>query len=146
MRKMKSYAKPVVLANDEVAEGVYAGSGGTECYTVTARIHQGPETGRETYVIQANATHAAEDGHHSANQLLTLNFNQPVTFVNCTSSEATYESGNGTNSLKIKYKYHANASEDHGLGEIEVKSELGLALTKGHTLSCDHKCIYNHPW
>ena len=23
---MKSYAKPVVLANDEVAEGVYAGS------------------------------------------------------------------------------------------------------------------------
>lgn len=144
---MKDYAKPVVLANDEVAEGVYAGSGkGTDCYSVTAWIHQGPETGRETYVIQGNATHSATDGHHSAHQVLTLNFNQPVTFVNCTSSNAKYESGNGTNSLKIKYTYHANGTENHGLGEIEVKSELGLALTSGHTLSCDHKCSQGHTW
>lgn len=137
---MKNYVKPVVLDNSEVFEGVYAASGaggGSDCYTVTAYIHQTPEEGRQNYCIQANATHAAGNGHHSGQQILTLYFNQPVTYDWCSSANATTHAGDGTAALEIRYNYHNNANEYIGLGDIYVKSEAGLAVT-GARLECDY--------
>lgn len=141
---MKNYVKPVVLDNEEVFEGVYAASGavtggGSDCYTVSASITQRPETGRENYCIQANATHSAANGHHSTEQILTLYFNQAVTFDWCSSANATCTGGNGTANLEITYNYHNNAQENIGLGDIYVKSADGLAIT-GARLACNYTC------
>lgn len=77
------YERPIAIENDELAEGVYAASGsvvGNDCYTVSAYIHQTPETGRGDYRIQVNGVHAAANGHHSGEQVLTLSFNKPVVY------------------------------------------------------------------
>lgn len=140
---MNNYEKPIVVETEELAEGIYAASGGTggggACYTVTAYIHQTPENGRENYCIQANATHAAANGHHSTAQVLTLYFNQAVTYDWCSSANASLGGGDGTAALSINYNYHNNANEYIGLGDIYVKSADGLAVT-GAKLECNYVC------
>lgn len=136
---MKNYVKPVMLDNEEVFEGVYAASGagdGADCYTVTAYIHQTPETGRGDYRIQVNGVHAAANGHHSGEQVLTLSFNQPVEY---SSSNGTLVSGSGTATINIKYNYHNNGNDNIGLGDVVVTSDDGLAIT-GAMLSCNYDC------
>lgn len=132
---MENYVKPIVLSNEELVEGIYTASG-DECYTVTAYIHQRPQFGRGDYRIQVNGSHSAEDGHHSGEQILTLTFNQPVTYVN---SNGTLASGDGTNVLSIKYTYHNNGNDNIGLGEVIVTSEAGLSDPQAE-LSCNHDC------
>ncbi|MCM1044808.1 MAG: hypothetical protein NC417_04795 [Candidatus Gastranaerophilales bacterium] len=134
---MKEYVKPVVVVNDEVAEGVYTASGaGEDCYTVTTRIHQTPETGRGDYRIQVDAKHAAGDNHHSGKQTLVLYFNQPVTY---SWSNGTLSEGDGTSTIKIDYTYHNNAYDNIGLGDVIVEADAGLSVT-GAQLICNHDC------
>ena len=138
---MKKYEKPTVMLTDGIAEGVYMASGdggnGGDCYTVTAYVHQQPETGRGDYRIQVNAVHAAADSHHSGEQILTLTFNQDVEYVG---SNGTYVSGSGTNTIDIKYNYHNNGNDNIGLGDVIVKSNAGLTMTPGAKLSCNYDC------
>lgn len=115
------YSKPVILANNDLAEGVYAASG---CYTASAYIHQTPETGRGDYRIQVNGKHDAD--HTKETQWLHISFNQPVVY---SSSQGTLESGNGTASLVIRYTYHQNPTDNIGLGDLVVQSDSGLAIT-----------------
>lgn len=134
---MKNYVKPVVLANEALAEGVYAASGGEffdGCYRTEAEIKQRPETGRETYVIQFDAWH--ETNHDSTHQRLIITFNQPVTYV---WSSGTLKEGDGTSTLKIDYDYHNNTTDKIGLGNLEVKSADGLTIL-GTTLQCNYTC------
>lgn len=138
---MKTYERPIVLVNEELAEGVYAASGvtagsGDDCYTVTARIHQSPETGRGDFRIQVDGVHAAGDGHHSGKQTLVLYFNQAVEY---SSSNGSLASGNNTSSISIDYSYHNNGNDNIGLGDVVVKSDAGLAVT-GAQLICNHDC------
>ncbi len=137
---MKKYERPVVLVNEELAEGVYAASGynGGDCYVITAEIKQTPELGRENYTIQCDADHITT--HHGTSQLMTISFNQPVTYV---WSNGSLDSGDNTNCLKIVYNYHNNGYETGiGLGELFVKSEEGLAIT-GVVLGCNETCEHN---
>ncbi|MCD8346967.1 MAG: hypothetical protein LUD16_03240 [Lachnospiraceae bacterium] len=128
----KMYRRPVVLANEEISEGVYTASGnGTGCYSVSAYITQTPETGRETYVIQVNAKHDAD--HTSSSQTLVLSFNQAVTYV---SSGGSLKSGDGTSTLYIDYTYWNNASDNIGLGDVYVSAGDGLVIT-GYSLICN---------
>ena len=132
------YEKPTIILNEELSEGVYAASGsvGSDCYTVSAYIHQKPETGRGDYRIQVNGIHAASNGHHSGEQILTLSFNQPV---NYSWSNGTLVSGDGTSSISIKYNYHNNGNDNIGMGDIVVTSDGGLAVI-GAVLSCNYDC------
>ena len=140
---MKTYVKPIVLANEELAEGVYAASGagvgGGDCYNVSAYVHQTPELGRNSFCVQANAEHAAADGHHSGTQILTLTFEKAVTYQSCSSAYATPLVSSGT-TIKISFNYHANALEYHGLGDIYVTTNDGTeTLADPHAvLSCDY--------
>ena len=127
---MKTYEKPVVLMNEDMAEGVFADSGDA-CYTTTAYIHQVPEPGREDYRIQVNGRHDAD--HTCEGQILKLSFNQAVNYV---SSQGSLVSGSGTATIEIKYTYHNNPSDNIGLGDVVVTSEPGLAVT-GASLSDD---------
>ena len=131
---MKNYVKPVVLANEELAEGVYAASG--DCYTISGYIHQTPQTGRGDYRIQFDGKHAANDGHHSGKQTLIVSFNMPVVYKG---SNGTLVSGDGTNTLSIDYSYHNNASDNIGLGDVIVEADAGLAVV-GSTLTCNYDC------
>lgn len=127
-----NYEKPVMTLENEQAEGVYMASGdattggedSSGCYTATAYIHQVPETGRETYVIQVNGKH---DATHTVDaQVLHLHFNMPVTYV---SSNGDLKSGDGTSTLNISYHYHNNPTDNIGLGDVEVKAGQGLSIT-----------------
>ena len=117
---MNNYIKPIVVPNEELAEGVYANSG---CYTINAHIHQRPELGRGDYRIQINGVHAAD--HTKEAQWLHISFNNTVKYK---SSNGTLEAGDGTNSLVIKYSYHQNPSDNIGLGDLVVESDAGLAI------------------
>jgi hypothetical protein len=113
--------KPMLLVNDDLAEGVYAASG---CYTASAYIHQTPETGRGDYRIQVNGKHDAD--HTKETQWLHISFNMPVTY---SSSQGTLESGNNSTTLVIRYKYHQNPTDNIGLGDLVVVADQGLAVT-----------------
>ncbi|MCC8050480.1 MAG: hypothetical protein LIP10_07465 [Clostridiales bacterium] len=128
---MNRYMKPVILANDEISEGVYAASG---CYSVSYSIHQKPETGRGDYRIQIDAVHDAS--HHSTAQVLVISFNQAVNYV---SSNGTLSSGNGTSTLSINYSYHSNNTDNIGLGDVVVEADQGLAVT-GAYMTCNETC------
>lgn len=128
----KSYESPIVTNNMELAEGVYmaSGEGSSNCFTADAYIHQWPETGRQTYVMQVNGKHNAD--HHSGSgkdegQTLVITFNIPVTYVH---SQGKLQSGDGTTELRIAYFYHQNEHDNIGLGDLEVKAADGLAITK----------------
>ncbi len=120
---MEKYSKPMVIVDQGLAEGVYAASG-TGCYTVTAKIHQTPQTGRGDYRIQLNGKHDAD--HTREAQVLTISFNQNVTYV---SGGAGVIDGNGTPTLRVKLGYHQNPSDNIGLGDLVVTSDAGLAIT-----------------
>ena len=126
------YIKPMILDSDDIPEGIFAASGDpvaaetpVSCYTVTANIHQTPEVGRGDYRIQVNAKHNAD--HTREAQLLTISFNQPVTFKDASGGVMT--EGNGTNTLKIQYWYHQNPIDNIGLGDLIVEADQGLAIT-----------------
>lgn len=133
---MMKYEKPIVLENEELAEGVYAGSG--NCYTVTARMTQTPQQGRGNYVIQFDAHHDAVDGHHSSMQRVEVSFNQNVEYV---SSNAQNVSGSGTSRLTFEYgNYHNNGVDNIGLGNMTVTADAGLAITGVKCTYCNEDC------
>jgi len=127
------YTKPIIIPNEEIAEGIYAASG--DCYYVTAEIKQRPETGRGDHRIQVNGRHDTD--HHSSEQILTLTFNMPVVYK---SSNGTLVGGSGTNSIHIKYNYHNNGVDNIGLGDVVVESDTGLAIM-GCSISCNRHCM-----
>lgn len=138
------YEKPVVKLNEEQAEGVYMASGdnmtpyggnGSGCYTVSAYIHQTPQNGRDDYRIQVNGKHAA--GHNCNGQILTLNFNQPVTYV---SSNGSLKGGDGTSTIQISYGYWNNRNDNIGLGDVVVKASAGLAVMGATLDDSGHTC------
>ena len=120
---MVKYSKPMVTVDQGLAEGVYAASG-TGCYTVTAKIHQTPQTGRGDYRIQVNGHHNAD--HTKESQVLTISFNQNVTYV---SGGAGLSSGDGTPTLTIRLSYHQNPTDNIGFGDLVVTSDAGLSIT-----------------
>lgn len=135
---MKKYERPIASVNSNLAEGVFMASGdsgfSTGCYTVTANITQTPAEGNPKYTIHVEASHGAD--HHSTAQILTLHFNLPVTYV---SSNGSYQSGNGSTTLKIAYAYHSNFTEGIGLSDVYVSADPGLAIT-GASLACNTIC------
>lgn len=120
---MSNYSKPIISIDNGMAEGVYAASG---CYDTTAYIHQTPQTGRGDYRIQVNGKHSSTADHTTESQILTISFNQNVTYV---SGGAGLISGDGTSTLKIKLSYHQNPGDNIGFGDLVVTADEGLAIT-----------------
>ncbi len=82
---MKSYVKPIVLANEELAEGVYAASGATtadgetssDCWTVSVTKDQSDAGGYCTFRVAA--THSQNVTHISTKTVVTVVFSDTVT-------------------------------------------------------------------
>ena len=101
-----------------VSDGDFGVGSGSSCYTCSAKINQRPETGRDDFRIQINAQH---HGNHSCDeQLLTVIFNHPVTFISC--SNGSLNSPNNKASIQVKLRYHNNQNDNIGMGDFTVKS------------------------
>lgn len=75
---MEKYVKPMVLANEELAEGVYAASGATpECWTIDAVSVQ--DWSGSHHVFEIRCTHSTAVKHISGETTVTLTFSQPLT-------------------------------------------------------------------
>ena len=136
---MKKYVKPVVAANEGLAESIYMGSG--NCYTFNARITQTPETGRDTFVVQMDGNHSAT--HHSSVRNVVVVFDNPVNYV---SSNAASVAGDGTNTLTLTFKddngsYHNNGNDYIGLGQLQVRAAApSLSIVKTYCNYCNEEC------
>lgn len=73
---MKNYEKPVVLANEDVAEGVYAASGGN-CWTPTILSSQ--DWNGSHHVFEVHNSHSASVEHISLAYTVVISFSAPIT-------------------------------------------------------------------
>lgn len=139
---MKNYEKPVVLANNEMSEGVYAASG--DCYTCEASVNQAPELGQDCYVVRVKLVHNATDGHHSNTRRVTINFDQVVTYVKATS--CSLYAGDNSTSLTVQTVHHNNASETIELTDLYIKSSIAPSINSVNCVYCGRDCNDNHSY
>lgn len=132
---MTDYEKPAVLANEDVAEGVYAASGTevtNDCWTVDVTQDQSDAGGYSTYRVAARHTPAVV--HISTKTVVTVVFNGPVT-------RAEYEGFDvavSGNTVTLTRESHANAynSGDNFNSLLKIwPAGLGVTSTG---ISCTH--------
>lgn len=103
---MKDYVKPIVLSNEELAEGVYAASGGIpegDCWTVEAYSVQ--DWNGSHHVFEVHAVHSNQYKHISTETVVTLTFSQNVVSVG---NEKEFPSTYNGNTVTITRTLHAN--------------------------------------
>ena len=150
---MNNYSKPIVLANEELAEGVYAASG-AGCYTAWGEVFQNPATGFDEYRVKIHADHKS-DNHHSTEQVAYVTFNKAVKYLGCNATSGTYlKGGDGTTTLQIGLFYHKNAVEPFEFADLRVMtvdgSRTGLTVEKVE-VACNYDCdqhnyLPNYPY
>ncbi len=125
---MKNYERPMVLANEELTEGVYAASGdGTN--DGTAAITESPSNQNDGYCISLC-------GHYSwyksccPTKCAIITFNQLVNYLN--SQGSIIGSPCGT-TLRIRYNNCDGSWGNCDLGNLFVNSAKGLAITNFYT-------------
>lgn len=133
---MKTYVKPVVLAAEELSEGIYTASGEditTDCWTVDAVSVQ--DWNGSHHVFEVRCKHSTSVEHISSSTLVTLTFSSPVT--DAYSEFACNYSGS---TVTIERVLHANAykSGDNMTYKVWVKG-ADEATTK--SISCTQKVI-----
>lgn len=135
---MKSYAKPVVLANDEVAEGVYAGSGKEpNCWTVDpVSVQDWNGWGHE---FEIRCKHSADVEHISAATTVTLTFSAPLIQATAQGYECSFSGKKVTitrTSLADSYKSGDTMSYKVIVQAADEATTKGITCT-GATISCD---------
>ena len=105
---------------NQLIESAYIGGKGNEskCYTCNAKINQRPETGRDDFRIQIEAQHHGD--HTCDEQILTMIFNYPVTFISC--NNGSLNGYNNSTRIKVKLRYHNNQIDNIGMEDFIVKS------------------------
>ena len=106
---MKTYEKPVVIENEDLAEGVFAASGdsgsSSDCWYVTWSSSQDYVDG--AHIFRINATHSTSVVHISSNVTYTVTFNYPVT--NAYAENPDFVCSYSGNTVVISRPQHANA-------------------------------------
>lgn len=116
---MKNYEKPIVVANDELAEGVYAASGAGEadCWTISAKSVQ--DWNGSHHVFEVTIDHSDLVQHISTESTSVLTFNHDLT--DAYSEFSTSFSGNTVTVVRTS---HANGylSGDHATFKVWAKA------------------------
>ncbi len=126
---MKNYESPVILDNEELAEGVYAtGSGGSlisgVCFNHTLTCTYKGNSGHN--VITIVGSHRGT--HQTDSQLLELTFDQLVTFEK-TKDGGVLEGTQTGNKICIRYnKHYTEDDATVSFGEIWVNAGQGVIL------------------
>lgn len=141
---MKKYERPVVMVNEELAEGVYAASGAT-CYLVDGFGCQKPYsiegTNMKAWTVHVDGEHN-DPGHHSSYREVTIVFNYPV-WVEKYESNTTLISGDGTNTIVVSLNHHNGFVDTIGLSGLVVKvdkSITDLRVVSAKISNCNMTC------
>ena len=134
------YEKPVVLVNEELAEGVYAASGAqvsTDCWTVEAVSVQ--DWDGSSHVFEVRCKHSTDVVHISTKTDVTLTFSNTVT-----DARSEFSCSYSGSTVNVSRELHANAynSGDTMTYKVWVKA-ADEATTKAITctyagISCTH--------
>ncbi len=134
---MKAYERPIVLVNEELAEGVYAASGAatevsTDCWTVNVNRDQEDAGGYSTYRVAA--THSSSVTHISTKTVVTVVFDGTVTSAEYEGFDVSVSG----NTVTLTRESHANAyySGDNFNSLLKVWPK-GLSVTSSG-ISCTH--------
>lgn len=100
---MKNYEKPIVMINEDMAEGVYAASG--DCWTIRVERDQADAGGYSTYRMYADHSTALQ--HISQATTITVTFSTQI-------SKAEYEDKGvavsvSGNSVTLSRETHGNS-------------------------------------
>ncbi|MBP3352201.1 MAG: hypothetical protein J6L65_07365 [Lachnospiraceae bacterium] len=131
---MKKYERPVVMVNEELAEGVYAASG---CWTSGAENHQTRATGRDNFCFQVSANHI--DEKHVGPFVVTVYFDKAVSVISWDGYE--YLGVKGVEATEHSFhinqynqQNYCNGNEKFGAGGLYVTSSdadvLSVTLKK----------------
>lgn len=137
---MKNYERPIVMINEDLAEGVYAasgaGQGSNECWTIYVKRDQEDAGGYSTYRLYCD--------HSTALQHISVATTMTITF--CTAIEkAEYEDASVSvsvsgNSVTLSRECHGNSylSGDNFKSLLKVWTVDGSApeLEPPATISC----------
>ncbi len=144
---MKNYERPIVMINEDLAEGVYAASGAGvgSCYLVNSFGCQNPYeitgTDMNAWTVHVDGVHN-DPGHHSSYREVTIVFNYPVQ-VHAKESNTTVLSGDGTNTIVVSLNHHNNSVDNIGLSGFVVKvdkSITDLKVTNAFINNCNLDC------
>lgn len=136
---MMNYEKPLILANEDIAEGVYAASGAdsADCWTVTPVSVQ--DWDGSYHVFEMHCVHSATVEHISSASTVVLTFSNTLTEAKseypCSCSGATvtvtrelladaYKSGDN-----VTYKVWAKAADEATTKALTVTSST-ISCTK----------------
>lgn len=117
---MKKYEKPVVMINEELAEGVYAASG---CWTANGAGRQTRVSSREDFRFQVNGSHIAVA--HTGKVIVTFIFDQPVKAAEFCGYQLLGDISGGATVVQFEltnYSGGVNPSENFGGGALNVKT------------------------
>ncbi len=142
---MNTYERPIIVASESLAEGVYMASGsGTsssgDCLTITVTDAQ--TWSGSAHVFEVHLTHSTTVTHISSTQTVTLTFSQPLS----SNSYAEFPSTVSGNSITITRNLLADAyySGDSITFKVWAISSTGdqatteaLAITN-KSVSCTH--------
>lgn len=136
---MKRYERPVVMVNEELAEGVYAASGvsGTiDCWDY--QIYEVQKWNGSAKIFEVKITHHTGLEHISAATTLGVTFSSPLT-----KAESEFECSLSGSTVSITRTLLADAYNDGDLVTYKIWATAAdqatteaLAIT-GVTLSCD---------
>lgn len=120
---MKNYEKPVVLANEELAEGVYAASGGVsdaDCWTIS--VHSAQDWNGSHHVFEVTIVHSDTVQHISTESTSVITFNHALTDAY---TESNFTASFSGNTVKVVRASHANAyqSGDRATFKVWAKAE-----------------------
>lgn len=133
---MKKYQRPVVMINDGYSEGVYAGSGKPECWTIRPVSVQ--DWSGSHHVFEIQCVHSKSVEHISAGTEVVLTFN--TTLTDAYSEFPCTFSGN-TVVIKRELLGDSYRSGDNMTYKVWVKASDELSTRSiaciGATISCD---------
>ena len=141
---MKTYEKPVVIENEDLAEGVFAASGdsgsSSDCWTVSGRSVQ--DWNGSHNVFEMSAVHSTGVTHITTQVTFIYTFSTPITDAYAEAGFSTTVSGN---TVTVVRDLHANGyhSGDNVTFKVWVKAAdeattKAIALT-GISYTCRHE-------
>lgn len=131
-----NYIKPVIMLNEDLAEGVYTASGEADCWTIEVKSDQ--EWNGRYHTFRVNIVHSNTVQHISTASTSVITFSLPVKYAQSEGFDVSYSG----NTVTIVREQHANAyqSGDNANFLLEVEADTkdlteALAVTNA-TISC----------
>lgn len=124
---MMNYEKPIILANEDVAEGVYAASGAgisTDCWNIGVSSVQDWNGSENTFEVKM--THSTGVVHITNNVVITLIFSTAVTNVRTEGGVSCTFSGN---TATVTRQLHANGYNSGDTATFKVFATTGDETT-----------------